>query len=82
MIRKLNKEEIPTVLPISKGRNTALRVELLQLQVGEACFLPKADWKTKNGPYYVVARIKKTHGFLYEYGLKTDGSGWLFRRVK
>lgn len=82
MIQKLGKDEFKNDLPVSRGRNTMLRVMLLQLEVGESLFLPRDDWKTKTKPYYVVARIKKTKGYLYDYGFKTDGSGWLFRRVK
>lgn len=79
-MKKLKKEEIPEILPISKGRNTMLRVQLLQLAVGEGLFLPKAEWKTKNSPAHIVARIKKKHGMQFEYGFKPDGMGWLFRR--
>lgn len=81
-MRKLSAEELPEVLPIDKGRTTMLRAKLLELKVGEGLFLPKEEWKTKNGPYYVVAYIKKTHGFKYDYGIKTDRTGWLFKRVK
>lgn len=82
MIRKLKKEELPEVLPVSKGRNTLLRVLLLELEVGEGLFLPREDWKAKRTPSYVVAAIKRTHKRAFEYGFKTDGSGWLFRRVR
>jgi hypothetical protein len=78
---KINKEDMPAVLPISRTRNTLLRAQLLQLQVGEGYFLPRADWKTKNSPKYIVAYLKWTHGYVFDYGFKVDGSGWLFRRV-
>jgi hypothetical protein len=29
----------------------------------------------------VVAGIRKSHGYRYDYGLQADGSGWLYRRV-
>lgn len=79
-MEKISKEDAAGMLPIKRGRDTKLRGVLLTLEVGEAVFLPKEEWKRKNTPYYVVARIKKTHGFLYEYGMKLDNSGWLFRR--
>ncbi len=82
MIRILSKEETPDILPVRKGRNTYLRTMLLQLKVGQVLWLPKEDWKTKNGPFYIVSAIKKKYGFLYEYGKKTDDSGLLFRRTK
>jgi hypothetical protein len=82
MIKILSKEETPTILPISKGRNTLLRTMLLQLEVGQVLFLPKEDWKTKNSPFYIVSAIKKKFGMQYEYGRKVDGTGWLFRRTK
>lgn len=82
MIKILSEEETPAILPISKGRNTLLRAMLLQLEVGQALFLPREDWKTKNTPFYVVSAIKKKFGFQYEYGFKIDGTGWLFRRTK
>lgn len=72
---------MPEVLPVSRGRNTMLRAQLLQLEVGEGLFLPRNEWKTKNGPSYIIAYLKKSHGYRYDYGFKIDGSGWLFRRV-
>jgi hypothetical protein len=82
MIKIYSKEEAPEILPVSHGRNTLLRVKLLQLKVGEYLELPKEDWKTKNTPRYIVAAIKKKFGFEYEWGKKIDGTGWAFRRVK
>lgn len=82
MIKKLSKEETKSELPVSRGRNTLLRVMLLQLEIGESLFLPLDDWKTKTKPYHVVARIKKSKGYEYDYGFKIDGTGWLFKRVK
>ncbi len=81
MMQKLKKEEIPSILPITSKRSTVLRVTLLQLEVGEGLFLPREDWKAKNSPRYIVLGIKKTHGFRYEFGWKSDGTGWLFRRT-
>jgi hypothetical protein len=80
-MRKLSPEETPEILPLKSGRSTQLRTLLLQLAVGEVAFMPKEEWKTKNGPSFIVAHIKKTHGFLYAYGSMTDGSGWMFKRV-
>ena len=82
MIKILKKEEMPEILPISKGRSTMLRTQLLKLEIGEGLILPKEEWKTKSSPAHVVARIKKTHGFQFEHGAMTDASGWMFRRVK
>jgi hypothetical protein len=80
-MQKIAKEDLPAILPTRGGRDTKLRVNLLQLAVGEGLFMTNEEWKRKNPPYKIVARIKKTHGFRYEYGLKGDGSGWLFRRI-
>jgi hypothetical protein len=80
-MEKIEKAAMPAVLPVSRGRNTLLRAQLLQLEVGEGLFLPKGEWSGKSKPGYIVARIKKTHGFLFDYGFKIDGSGWLFKRV-
>jgi hypothetical protein len=80
-MEKLKKEEITGLLPVRQGRTTKLRAMLLQLEVGEGLFMPKEEWKRKNTPFYIIARLKKTSGLRFEYGLKTDGSGWLFRRV-
>ena len=73
---------MPQVMPVSRKRNSFLRAKLLQLQIGEGIFLPKAEWKTKTGPAHIVARLKKTMGLEFDYGFKTDGTGWLFKRVK
>jgi len=81
-MHKLSKEEVPAILPIKRRRMTLLRAELEQLQVGEVLFLPRAEWKTKNSPYYIINSIKKKWGMQYDWGLKTDGSGWMFRRIK
>ena len=78
---KINKEDLPEILPVKRKRLTALRAELEALQIGEGYFLPKQDWKAKNPPYFVVSGIRKKTGRQYEYGFKTDGTGWLFRRV-
>jgi hypothetical protein len=59
MIEKLNKDEMPAILPLSRKGNTVLRVMLLQLEVGEGLFLPKEDWKAKNGPRFIVAGVTK-----------------------
>lgn len=77
---KIPKEEMPEILPVSRKRNTLLRTELLQLKVGEGYFLPRSEWKGKSSPAHVIARLKKL-GIQFDYGFKTDGSGWLFRRV-
>ena len=82
MIEKFGKDENDAELPISRGRNTLLRVMLLQLKIGERLFLPKEDWKTKSGPYHVVARIKKSKGYEYLHGRALDKPGWWFKRVK
>lgn len=82
MIRKFSKDETPEILPVTRGRNTLLRAMLLQLEIGESLFLPIEDWKTKNSPYYIVAYLKKKNGYRFEYGFKTDGTGWLFKRIE
>jgi hypothetical protein len=60
---------------------TLLRAELEKLQIGEVLFLPREEWETKNSPYYIISSIKKKSGLLFDWGFKTDGTGWLFRRV-
>jgi hypothetical protein len=80
-MQKLKKEEMPTILPIASKRSTLLRVTLLQLEIGEGLFLPRDEWKAKNSPRFIVVAITKSHGFRYEFGWKSDGTGWLFRRT-
>lgn len=80
-MQKLNPDEIPEILPVSRGRNTMLRTQLLQLKVGEALFLPREEWKAKSTPYYVVNYLKRKDGYRFDYGFKTDGTGWLFKRI-
>jgi hypothetical protein len=80
-MKLISKEEMPEVLPVRRKRNTLLRTMLLQLEVGAGLFMPRTEWKAKNPPAYVVAGIRKSHGYRYDYGLQADGSGWLFRRV-
>jgi hypothetical protein len=81
-MKKIPKEEMPQQLPVKRGRDSRLRGALLELEVGDGLFLPTAEWKPKSSPAFVVARLKKTQNLRFEYGLKPDGSGWLFRRVK
>lgn len=81
MMKKLEKDEIPALLPIKRRRETTLRAMLLQLEVGEGVFLPFEKWKNKNSPAFVISHLKKTKGLRFEYGKKTDDSGWLFRRL-
>lgn len=80
-MRKLKNEEIPEILPIIKGRNTLLRVQLLELKVGDVLFMGKEEWKTKSSPRYIVNAITKKYPMRYEYGRTTDGTGWLFKRI-
>jgi hypothetical protein len=77
----IKKEEVPAVLPTKGGRDTKLRVMLIQLQVGDALDVPTEEWHRKNPPYKIIAGVKKTHGFRFEYGKKADDSGWIFRRI-
>jgi len=81
MIQKFGKDETPQRLPVSKGKSSLLRAMLLELEVGESLFLPREEWKTKNGPYYIIAYLKRTTGHRFDYGFKTDGTGWLFKRI-
>ena len=80
-MQKLTKDELPGILPVKRGRMTLLRAELEKLQVGEVLFMPRAEWKTKSSPRYIINAIKKKSGLRFEWGFKTDGTGWLFRRV-
>ena len=80
-MEKIESSQMPELLPVSKGRNTMLRAQLLQLKVGEGLFMPASEWKTKTRPYYIITRLKRKLNMTFEYGFKTDGSGWLFRRV-
>ncbi len=81
MITIIPKEEAPEILPVSRGRNTLLRVMLMQMKVGEILVLPKEDWKTKNSPRYIIAYLRKKTSLRYDYGKSIDGKGWQFRRV-
>jgi hypothetical protein len=81
MMEKLLKEAIPTILPVKQGRETKLRKTLMELNIGEGLFMPKTEWTSRSSPAYVVARLKKTHKLRFEYGMKTDGTGWIFRRL-
>jgi hypothetical protein len=78
----IEKDKVPDILPVKGGRETLLRVMLLQVKVGEALEMGKEEWLGKNPPYKIVAKVKKTHGFEFKYGKKADGSGWIFKRVK
>ena len=73
---------MPLQLPVKRGRDSYLRGALLGLNVGEGLFLPKEEWKRKNSPAYVVSYLKRTLGLRFEYGFKSDGTGWLFRRLE
>jgi hypothetical protein len=80
MYTPLSKDELPSVLPVKRGRSSKLRQALLQLEVGAGLFVPKEAYQTKHGPAAVVHRLKRTSGIRVEYGMKPDGSGWIFRR--
>ncbi len=80
-MEKIKKEDLPALLPVKRGRDTRLRTMLMQLEIGEGAFMPATEWKRKNTPYYVLAAIRKKTGKKFEYGMKPDKSGWLFRRV-
>ncbi len=68
-------------LPIKNGRDTLLRIKLLQLKVGEKLVMYKDEWQRKNPPYKIVAGVKKTHQRTFEYGMRADKTAWEFRRL-
>jgi hypothetical protein len=78
-MRKLTPEETPDLLPIKRGSSKQLRLMLLQLAIGDVVFMPREEWKRKDSPSFIISYIKKTHGFRYDYGMKSDDTGWLFR---
>jgi len=80
MFTPLPKDELPAILPVKRGRSSLLRQALLQLEVGTGLFVPKEACRAKNGPASVVHRIRQATGMRIEYGMKPDGSGWIFRR--
>lgn len=80
-MEKMQKEELSGVLPVKRGRDSNLRIMLLQLETGEGLKMKASEWHRKTTPYYIVAGIKKTHQRTFEYGLRPDGSEWLFRRL-
>lgn len=80
-MRIIEAEDMPPLLPLKKGRSTKLRIMLLGLKVGQGLYMDKEEWKAKSGPYYIVARIKKTHGYRYTYTRTADNKGWMFCRI-
>ena len=77
----LDEEEAKNIIPLTKGRETAVSAKLKQLKVGQALVLPTKDWKTKSSPYRVANNIAKRHGWQFEQGRMPDGSGWVFKRI-
>jgi len=78
---KISKEDMPELMPIKRSRMTMLRGRLEELEVGAGVFLPRSEWNAKSTPRYIVLAIKKKSGRTFEWGFKTDGSGWLFKRT-
>lgn len=78
----LSAEEARDLLPVKRGRETALSAQLKQLKVGEALVLPASEWKTKGSPYRVANHLAKQHGWRFEQGRMPDGSGWVFKRME
>lgn len=80
---KICDAEVPKeLIPITRGRETALSTKLKQLKVGEAQSLDDKEWKTKSTPYRVANNVSKRHRWEFGQGRMPDGSGWLFKRVK
>jgi hypothetical protein len=68
-------------LPIKGGRETILRIMLWKVKVGERLEVEANEWPCKNPPYKIVAGKENNH-FIFKYGMKADGSGWLFKRIQ
>ncbi len=75
-------EAAKDLIPVTRGRETALSAYLKQLKVGEALSIADKEWKTKSTPYRVANNISKRHGWKFEQGRMPNGNGWLFKRVK
>jgi hypothetical protein len=81
-MEKLSAAEVNKLPPVTSGKSTRLRSQLLTLNAGEAIVLPYTEWKTKYLPYVIVNKLAKQMNWQFESGRMLDGSGWIFKRVK
>jgi len=81
-MKKLSKEEAAKIGIIRQGRTTTVRVQLLQLDIGEAVIVEKGiDWKSKSPPYRIVNYLSKKTNLKFDSGLTPDKKGWIIKRT-
>jgi hypothetical protein len=80
-MKKITKEEAATIVTM-KGKSSAIRTAILQLQPGEILQIDKADWKQINGPQQLCTRIEKGSGIKLSLTRFANKMGWLVERVK
>ncbi|MDP6909732.1 MAG: hypothetical protein QF371_09505 [Flavobacteriales bacterium] len=81
-MRKLTPEEYQNMNLTGRGRQSEFSRAVMQLEVGEILFLPKAEWKKKYHPGNSVYTISKRYHRKFEILRETNGKGWTVKRLK
>lgn len=80
-MKKLTSAEYEQLPIRGKGRSSHVFNSIVNLQVGEALLIEKADWKRKASPSTLVRYIEKNHDMRFTCGSIAGGSGWAVRRI-
>jgi hypothetical protein len=82
-MRKLTEEEADNIPTKKMGKQSAARVILSNMKVGEIILFEKSDWKQKyNSPFKLILNIRKTTDTDFSCAATLDGSGWIIKRLK
>ena len=65
-----------------RGKTNAVFKRLINMKVGEAIKIPRAEWKRRYAINRIVHYIRKNYGYQFSGGRLADGTGWAYRREK
>jgi len=81
-IEKINPDDFNKILFKGRGKTSAVFKEILNLKVGEAIKIPRAEWKKRYKISRTIYYIRKFYGYELTGGRVADGTGWAYRREK
>lgn len=82
-MKKLSKEEAASIATRPAGRNSMVRVYLMNMQVNDIILLEKKDWKQKKRkPSTYCRELERSTGRKWKCETALDGSGWVIERME
>lgn len=82
-MKKLSKEQAKNIPTRPPGRNSMVRIYLMNMEVGDIILLEKKDWKQKKRqPSTYCRELERRTGRAWKCETALDGSGWVIERLK